>query len=224
MRFIAALVVLVGCSSSPSTRPLVDEACLPAGEAPQTIADAVERINALPKPVTLPCFLASLPRPLDIVATESIFSAQPSLDRDHPRMFLFTGGLVMSIVLGGDGGHLLEFGEWTSDTRSIKGEIPFPVTTELDGSAPYEILFEDRELTTCAFCHAAEDPVEGLDGAFVSDALRPRQRDLVSLERMEAVHEFCDPEVEPEVCLMLHALFDFGEVRETRFDLRIATF
>lgn len=46
--------------------------------APSSIAAAVALINALPPPVTVACFVESLDRPLQVVATASDLSAQPA--------------------------------------------------------------------------------------------------------------------------------------------------
>lgn len=225
MRFAWLSLLLLSCGTSDRAR--VSRQCEIGGDAPTTIQDVVDRIEALDaameEPVTLECFVASLPRPLELVASFSTFSAQPSPDREHPRVFLFTDGLIMSIVLGGEGAHLLELAEFTSTTRSIKGEIPFPITAPVDDATPYDILF-DEDMTGCAFCHGGEVEVADRPGAYESDAIRPGFRELVSLESMERTHAGCDDEVDPIGCILLHALLDFGEVSETAFDEEIRTF
>ena len=70
----------------------VDPRCVaPEGvsTAPQTIAEVVTLLNALPKPLNLPCFVASLARPLSLHAVNSPFSAQPAQGRRSPRIFIF---------------------------------------------------------------------------------------------------------------------------------------
>src|SRR5688572_8672144 len=109
-----------------------------SARSPHSIPDAVEWINAQPKPLSLPCFLEALDRPLALYATESIFGAQPAVGKRSPRMFLFAEPLIMTITPEGRGSHLLEFGERRSETTSLKGEIVFPVEAELEPSAPYE--------------------------------------------------------------------------------------
>lgn len=225
MRVALGAILFLSCAGSDRVR--VSELCEIGGDAPATIQDVVDRVHALDavmeEPVTLECFVASLPRPIQLVASYSTFSAQPSPDRAHPRVFLFSDGLVMSIVLGGDGAHLLELAEFTSTTRSIKGEIPFPIESPIDDATPYDILFDD-EMTGCAFCHAGEVAVEDRPGAYESDALRPTFREIVSLESMERTHASCDDELDPVGCILLHALLDFGNVEETEFDEEIRTF
>src|SRR5690349_18615452 len=62
------------------------------GAPPQTIEEVTERLNALPAPASLPCFVASLPRPLKVVATNSRFSVQPADGPNSPRIFILTDG------------------------------------------------------------------------------------------------------------------------------------
>ncbi|MEM6954446.1 MAG: hypothetical protein AAF411_14900 [Myxococcota bacterium] len=220
---VGALIVLAAAASCANgdDPPL----CSPIGEAPQTIDDALARINALPEP-TLACFVASLPRPLRMTATDSTFSAQPAAGTDRPRVFLHTEGLVLSITLGGPGVHLLEFGEWRSPTRTLKGEIAFPVTTPLMDDAPFHLELEGstREGTSCGLCHRDEEAIEGRPGAFISDALRPRLRDQVNVEYLEYLEPRCDDEQDPEGCALLHALFEHGDVIYEDFDEAVATF
>ncbi len=227
MRVLLLIICLLSCAGS--DRAQVSSLCEIGGEAPRTIQDVVDRIqmldDAIEEPVTLECFVASLPRPLDLVASYSTFSAQPSPDRAHPRVFLFTDeGFILSIVLGGDGAHLLEMSEFTSTTRSIKGEIPFPIEAPITNDAPYEEILFDESMTGCAFCHGGEVEVDGRPGAYESDAIRPTFREIISLESMERTHASCDDEVDPLGCILLHALLDFGEVRETEFNEEIRTF
>src|SRR4051794_26926429 len=73
-----------------------DRCVAPAGttSSPQTIADVVELLNAMPKPVSLPCFLSTLARPLEVHATLSVTSAQPAVGKRSPRIFIFLDGLT----------------------------------------------------------------------------------------------------------------------------------
>ncbi len=59
----------------------------------------------------------------------------------------------MSIVPEGDGAELLEFGEQRPEFRSLKAEIAFPVTTQLQRNAPFDKLLSTPTLTTCGGCH-----------------------------------------------------------------------
>jgi hypothetical protein len=199
----------------------------PSGSSPpRSIADVVDRVNALPRPVTLACFLEAMARPLELYASESIFSAQPAVGRRSPRMFFFVDPLIMSIAPDGPGSHLLELGERRSDTRSIKAEIEFPVTSELVPEAPFERLVFEERLTICSGCHAAEQPATDITftQAFVSQALRPVPRERVSLGEALAESRVCDAEAEPERCAILRAVFSQGDVVDRDFPTAMETF
>lgn len=198
---------------------------------PRTIQGVVDRLNELPKPTSIPCFLRSLPRPLRLSATDSIFSAQPAVGARSPRFFIFSGALIISVVPSGNGAPLLEMGEVVNETDSVKAEIKFPVEEQLTPAAPYEGLRFNETLTTCGICHAGERVAEGYPtGAFVSEAIRPRDVELVDLEDLEREATACasapgtapeadaeaDPEAELVRCAMLQALFA-GEVTERNF-------
>lgn len=201
--------------------------------APHSIADVVTLLNALPKPVTVPCFVASLARPLSLHAVNSPFSAQPAQGRRSPRIFLFFPGLIMSIVPSGPGAHLLEFGETRPDAQSLKAELEFPIEGQLDEPSPYHRVYFSETLTTCGFCHQNERRDESIGSplAMISPALRPRPEQRVLLDELAAQVALCDsgavagapaseiPNVptdagadagvtEAERCEMLHAIFD----------------
>jgi len=229
------LLVVCGCGAEPAgdqgaaaARPATPDCRAPAGvsDAPRTVAETVTLINALPKPLSLPCFLESLARPLQLQASISLFSAQPSKGQRTPRIFLFRDPLVMSIVPDGDGSELLEFGEQRPSLRSLKAEIAFPVSAPLEPSAPYEGLMFNPQLTTCGGCHANEQQESELSGArtFVSVALRPRQVDRVSVLSLGHELEICDRAQEPLRCAMLDALLGWGQVTEREFPAEMATF
>lgn len=198
----------------------------PAGmSAARSISETVVLLNAMPKPVTLPCFLETLPRPLDVHATMSVFSAQPASGRRSPRLFLFVDPLILSVVPDGTGSNLLEFGELRSETRSLKAEIEFPVLGELRSEEPFErVVFNERG-TSCSFCHQQEEPagVTGADG-FVSQALRPRSEDRVPLTELRAEFVACDAALEPERCALLKSLFAERDVVERDFPATMSTF
>ena len=193
--------------------------------APRSIAAAVDWINRLPKPLSLSCFLETLERPLPVYATVSVFSAQPAVGRRSPRMFLFAPPLIMSISPAGEGSHLLEFGEPRSVRSSLKGEIVFPVTGELEPSAPYDHLIAGN-LTTCGGCHGEEEPASDIPfaRAFISRALRPVPAERVGLEELHREAVDCDALAEPERCAMLIALFGQGEVIDAEFPATLDTF
>jgi hypothetical protein len=194
--------------------------------APRTIADAVSLINALPKPLSLPCFLESLARPLQIHGTNSLFSAQPAQGPRSPRVFVFEELMVMSVVPAGPGAPLLEFGEQRPGYRSLKAELTFPVLNQLVPTAPFEGLMADDRITTCAVCHATEEPDPTISGvrAFVSQSLRPGSQDQVTAATLVHENQTCDANVEAGRCAMLDGLLGWGSVSDRDFPSEMSTF
>ena len=195
------------------------EPCAPAPGttgSPSSIAETVELVNGLPKPVSVPCFVEALERPLRLVATRSVFSAQPAVGRRSPRILLFMEGIIHSIVPEGDSSNLLEMGQATSPGSSIKAELEFPITENITLATAFERLpFDD--ITTCGVCHDGRVPALGIEGAFESEVLRPLDRELIPLAELEDEARRCDAALEPERCAMLDALFQHGEVLPTEF-------
>jgi hypothetical protein len=201
------------------------EPCAPAPGTtgrPSSIAETVDLVNGLPKPASLACFLEALERPLRLVATRSFFSAQPAMGSRSPRIFLFTDGIIQSIVPEGSARNLLEMGEATSPASSIKAELEFPIAEPITLATAFERLPLDG-ITTCGVCHNGHVPVLGIEGAFESEVLRPADQELVPLAELEDEARRCDGEIEPERCAMLGALFQHGEVIATEFPRSVRT-
>jgi hypothetical protein len=196
-----------------------------APTSPQSIADMVALINALPSPVTIPCVLQTLDRPLKMHAAVSLISAQPSVGARSPRIFLFFDGMRVSIVPAGAGAPLLEMGEIEPDQRSLKAEILFPVTAPLDSKMPFERILFTPAVTRCGFCHPVEepDPTITFTSAFSSIALRPADTYTVSIDSLANELAICDPTAEPDRCAMLQALFDQGTPVEQPFPSDLPT-
>ena len=186
--------------------------CAPAVGAHNTtsIVEVVDTLNAMPKPIDLPCFVQHLAGPLAVDATMSNLSLQPAAGRRSPRIFVLLEPLIVSIVPQGTGRDLLEMGERRRETRSLKAEIAFPVTTDLERASPFEHVMFGTELTSCAFCHGSETPVADISftAAFESDAFRPLPSNRVSVDELRSELAACDPESEPYRCSLLDALFD----------------
>lgn len=204
------------------------EPCAPAPGttgSPSSIAETVALVNGLPKPVSLPCFLEALERPLRLVASRSVFSAQPAMGPRSPRIFLFMEGIIHSIVPEGSAQNLLEMGEATSPGQSIKAELEFPITEAITLATAFERLVQDDldGLTTCGVCHDGRVPVLGIEGAVESEVLRPADRELVPVDELEGEARDCDSELEPERCAMLSALFQHGEVLAAEFPRSVGT-
>jgi hypothetical protein len=189
-----------------------------------SIADAVTRLNAIiAKGGDGACFVATLPRPLAVVATLNVASAQPAGGRGAPRMFFMLPKLVISAVPDGEGSKVLELGEWMGTTSTIKGELALPVTATLAADAPFERILQGDNGTKCATCHGQEDPHPSIPKAFVSKALRPSNE--VTLEELEELHTLCTTSgIASSRCDFIHALFDFGEVTQGAFSPVVATF
>jgi hypothetical protein len=204
---------------------LAAELCAPAPGttgSPSSIAETVDLVNGLSKPVSLACFLEALDPPLRLVATQSVFSAQPAMGRRSPRIFLFMEGIIHSIVPEGNARNLLEMGEATSAGWSIKAELEFPITQSITLATAFERLPLD-DITTCGVCHDGRVPALGIEGAFESEVLRPVDRELVPLAELEDEARRCDVELEPERCAMLGALFRDGEVIAGEFPRSVRT-
>lgn len=233
MRFTTFLpVLLLGCSGpgpgpvdagSHASAALKACAAVQTPERVTTIAAAVTRLNALPAPVTPACFVAGLGRPLELVATTSVLSAQPAAGRENPRVFLLLPGLVVSVVASGGGAPLLEFAQWMTPTRTLKGELELPFSAPLAEDAPFARVHTNLNVSSCGLCHRNEAPHPTIDGGFVSDAFRPEPTTLVPLSELVAQHTACgeDPS---ERCELFHALFDFGAVKQGAFSPSLELF
>ncbi len=209
------LVVAVACTDAEPTPNSVDSPCAtPEGLGrPGTIEQAIELIDALPRPVTVPCLLESFERPMGLEAVNSLFSAQPAVGQESPRFFVMSGDLAISFVPAGTGRPLVEFGERIDDTDTVKGELHFPVEGDLALADAYDrISGPDGTATGCGLCHLDERPWDGAEGAFVSNGLAPAVSGRVSIDAIIAVRHACDPVSEPDRCAVLAALVDHGEL------------
>jgi hypothetical protein len=189
-----------------------------------SIGAAVARLNALAPNGDGPCFVATLPRPLAVVATLGVTSAQPAGGRGAPRIFFLLPKLVISAVPAGDGSKLLELGEWVGTTRTLKGEIALPVTAPLAADGPFVRILQGSDKTVCATCHRQEERHPTIPNAFTSLAFQPQPGTFVTLEELEELHALCTQADDPGPrCAMIHALFDFGEVTQGSFSPVVET-
>ncbi len=188
-----------------------------------TIDEAVERLRALPAPLDVPCFVASLPRPLAVAATLGTFSAQPAAGPAHPRLFLFSGGLVITVVGGGSGAELIEFGQWVTPTRTLKGEVFLPQDGGAPDLDPFARLQRQPGLTSCGLCHREEHPAHAVDGGFVSLAYRPEPGTEVSLASLRQQRAACTADALTS-CSLLEAVFDVGDVKAGAFGREVERF
>jgi hypothetical protein len=216
-----------GRSSHDAAAPdLVAAGCRPTAGvsgSPRTVAEVVALANALPHPLTLTCFLESLARPLELHAALSTISLQPAPSPRSPRIFIFTGDVIMSVVPEGTGQSLLEMGQLVEPGRSAKAELRFPVAEALAPDYPFAHV-NDGEGTTCRFCHPGEAPAPELSpSAFTSGAFSPVYRSRIDVESLRAERRACDEAAEPARCALLGALFDHGEVRGRDFPPGVPT-
>ena len=213
----------------------VTPGCHPASGTsgnPQTILEAVALLNALPQPATLPCFIQSLDRPLALVATTNLVSAQPAESPRNPRVFLLTGRLSLAFVPDGPFRDVLEFGEISADNiNSIKGEIHFPIEAPLAPATPFDrivdhIVDDVPTQSKCSLCHYPERTVDraGYEHAFESIAYRPNPLYAAPLPELQHERETCDASSEPERCAMLEAIFGHGAVVGGAFPSEMAMF
>lgn len=188
--------------------------CEPHGPVPQTLGDVVERLSMMPSPVSVACFASSLPRPLPLEASDDIFSAQPAIDRDSPRLLVWYPTLTLTFATGGFGVQYLEMGEATDEERSIKSEIVFPVDLPYAEQEAYErVIGIDGKSTVCVMCHG--DEVEVAPGVYASEPFRPDPLRVVSLSHVEEQAAACPKAPTDARCQMLRAIFDHGPVVHT---------
>jgi hypothetical protein len=233
LRLGLPLVLLACGGSGPPPAPPAPRLCPPplgVTARPRTIAESVALVNALPRPVTVACFLESLERPLFVNATRSFISLQPAIGTRSPRLFLMFEGMSVSVVPDGSGSKLLEFGEFVTPERTLKAEIKTPVVAEVKPADPFlsPIATSGSNAgvsTTCRTCHAQEERWEpiGFADAYVSDALRPDPRSDVPLPGVAAERDACPDDDHGERCTMLRALFDHGEVSQRNFPETLPT-
>ncbi len=194
----------------------------PQGHELTDIESIVGWINAMQKPLTLACFVASLPRPFTYNATSSMFSAQPAVGPHNPRLFIQYDKLTLSFVpqervstivdldtgektyvWDADGIQLLEFSlevdAGNYSPASIKGELAFPVMAELPRNAGYDriLVSPGATRTSCAVCHSGEEIVDYLDDVpvFKSRMLRHARGSEVTHAQLMDEYLNCNPEV-----------------------------
>jgi hypothetical protein len=184
---------------------------------PTTINQTVDLINALPKPLSIPCFIESLTRPLKLNITLSKSSAQPAVGTTSPRIFIISDDLVLSIVPEGKGAYFLELSQMYSDSSSVKSELEFPVREAITYQTGYDRI-NLGGATACGPCHLNEQPDNSIaeSNAFTSFALKPKSNmDLVDFKS-----ELYKCELETSLsyrCQMIKSIFKFEQVSEVDF-------
>lgn len=228
--FLSCVVQTEGKKEARSVRAPKSACSVDASlSSPTTIDEATALINALPKPLSLSCFLESLARPLKIYATNSDLSIQPAHSNSSPRIFIFSGELIMAIVPEGSSSHLLEYAQLTGgNTSSIKGEVEFPVPDEMNISTPYVRVESNMAgSTTCSSCHGADLRVFSITHsiAYRSEAFKPRPETKISFDYLKNQAYLCQLNQTPsERCDNLRAIFHHGEVLDQEFPADMDTF
>lgn len=184
---------------------------------PKTMDQVTKLINALPKPLTIPCLIENLPAPLKVFSMQSSFSAQPSQDSETPRVFIVINKMVLSVVPTGSGRNLLEMSEIVDSLMSVKTEISFPVSTIVPAVLPYDRI-RSGSGTSCRACHNSELPISGYAGeAFVSTTLRPALSRRIPAADLQSVARSCNMANDPDRCKMMRAIFLTGNAQDTEF-------
>ncbi len=223
---------MTACGSpAPAPELTVDaRRCKPgpgATGSPRSIEEAVALANTLPFPVTAECLVEALDRPLRIEASNSRLSVQPAAGDRSPRVFVWTDDrLVMTIAVDGEGRDLVEFGQFVTPRRAIKGELEFPLTEPATlADALARVRNPDYpNITSCFVCHDRERDEPSIPGARSSLALRPKPSSLVPVEALRGERAACDDAAEPARCRWLEALFAHGPVEHRPFDPALRLF
>ncbi len=210
-----------GAQAVPQPDPFADaKACAlasPGAAAPETVATLISFVNELPKPATIPCLLASLPRPLHVSVSDSALSAQRTEDPRSPRIFVFLGALIVTVLPEGKASALLEIGQLVAERDSLKAELKFPIAGPLQPGDAFDRILEAGG-TKCGTCHGYERAApEYGKNAFVSEAVEPQPETRVPLAVAQELHRTCDPAQEPARCAVWSGVFDYGEVLEAQF-------
>lgn len=112
----------------------------------------------------------------------------------------------------------MEFGEWATTSRTIKGEIALPVTEALATDAAFARVINQQGIaTSCSTCHTEERSTT-VAKAFVSNAFQPQPDQVVSVAELSAMHDTCTATNDSsDRCAVFHAIFDVGKVVDGRF-------
>lgn len=216
-----------------ASSPDADGNCpaVPAGvsSAPMTIPDTIALANALlgaRASLSLECFVSSLSRPVAVLGAASTFSLQPG-NATNPRIFIFSGSLIMSVVPTGAANNQIELAQYTtSATRSIKAQLVFPVSAPVTPADPYDSVRLGGGGTICGDCHTGEvvAPQVTATVGFESDVFQPLPTQIVPLQKMLDDTAGCDPQQDPERCAILSAVFNHGAATTGAFSPDARTF
>lgn len=221
--FTFLLVSACGGKQAPEDQPAQLSCAAPAGAVLTDIQSLVNWVNAMEKPLTLPCFIESLPRPLKIQSAFSEFSAQPSPALRSPRIFFFFDRLILTVAVDQDFAEfpypLLEMSYLVDEPNLIttKAELKFPLSNTISAGTPYEGLSFNERISQCSFCHPRESIRETVAGqpVYQSQILRPSTP--LPLAQLIQQAENCNRADEPYRCAMLSSIVDHGELVPFQF-------
>lgn len=215
--FIATLAAAAACGRSEDD---ADPCAL--GAQVDSIDAVVDTLDRLPHPVSLPCFVTALARPLGVVLTSDVFSTQPAQGARSPRILIRNPTLALTVVPVGEARELLELGEAHPESGfTVKAELAFPI-----GEGPVDpyvrtLAYPGASESGCHVCHFSELALG--DGRFANAPLRPPDNLVVPLEVLVDENAVCDPAEDADRCEMLSALLDHGDVVERPFADTVAT-
>ena len=175
---------------------------------PDTYDGLVQLINALPKPLSVECLLNNYDAPLKINATNSTFSAQPSEGPSNPRIFIIRNNFILSVVPTNKTQTVIEFAYVDGLNSSIKGELSFPINSNIISEEPFlEILstFNGATGTDCRFCHGAE--VSSGGSSFSSSIIAPDPYKNVTASSMKQQLASCNFLLEPQRCRVIQSIY-----------------
>lgn len=221
---LAIFALLQGCGGSQPADETGGISCQPPADITITdVQSVVDWINAMEKPLTLPCFIESLPRPLKIQSAFSEFSAQPSPDYSSPRIFLFFDQLILTVAVDQNFAEfphpLLEMSYLVDEANLIttKAELKFPVVDTLSPASPYMGLSFNDRISQCSFCHPRESVRDRIDEVpiYQSSILKPTLP--LSIDRLYSANINCERDKQAHRCAMLSSIVDHGELRPHAF-------
>jgi hypothetical protein len=193
---------------------------------PASIQEVVELINALPKPLEIPCFVSALNRPLKLNLTSSALSAQPARGRDNPRIFIMNYPLVISLASTGAGAYKMELSEFTEVTKSYKGELNFPIVGNIDITNVFDSV-DGGSQSNCVNCHLQEtsDDVNFGTRAYNSFALKPTAVTKIDVIDFQQEYLNCNFLNDQSYrCHIIYSIFSHGSVVHQDFPGGTPTF
>ncbi|MEZ4870680.1 MAG: hypothetical protein R2827_00250 [Bdellovibrionales bacterium] len=182
---------------------------------PTEFQHMIDLINVLPKPLSLECFLANFDPPMNLLAVNSVSSAQPAEGPEQPRILIVRDQFIVTIVPTSNTNPLVEFSRVIGSNRSVKGELQFPISDSIAETAAFDRIrttFNGQPGTSCRFCHKNE--VEQPDGSIASDIVDPLPSQIIKANYMQSILENCDEQSTPNKCRILKAVYGRGPVSD----------